>query len=887
MSIISNGRHMKPAATKRTPVLSLPAITLISLFLSVLSGCGLAMDSDDRLDRGEKALASGDHRAAIIDAKDVLLKDPDNVRGRLLLGRASVEAGDGPAAEKEFGRAMDLGTDISDIAAELAGALLQQGKFQEVLDEIPLEGLPSSDAEARVRASHGDALMGLNRPEEARQMYSSVLEIDPENLDARLGIVSSFAAEGNFAQARGGLEQILDTNAENPRVWLYAGSFHGSIGDFESAAANFGVALELVEARDDTEARTGAMASMRRQALAGLAESLLEKREIDAARPYVDRLAKEAPNSLQTKSLVARVAFVDQDWKTAQKNLQEILQVAPNYRPAQVLLGAVHLQSGNLSQAEMYLSAAVAAAPGEIRTRQLLAETRLQLRRNEDAQAALEPLVSGPNADPVSLQLAARASLGRRDVDEALEYLRRNVAANPENAELRFQLAVILLQAGRTDEARSVLDDTNATGSEENAYRRDALSVLTTIREGNQARALEAARNVVDKYSDRSTAFSLFGAVQAANGDADGAKKSFARAIELEPGNMVALRSLGEIEESSGDLDSAKRRYQAALKDNPDAVWAMFGLGRVAFREQDFEGAVNNFRRAYEASPENVDFRLSLAKAEYRNGNVAVATSLLADDLEATLGNIPSAITLGVLRVQDKDIAGALEIATELQKRHPTEAAPYAFEGDVHVAGGDFVRADSAYDTAVSMAMLKRFVVRSYQIKRRLGVDGAERPLLDYLEVRPLDNEIRTLLAESYMQTDNISKSIAAYERVVEDEPGNAVALNNLAWSYYLVNDPRALQTATAARDAMPDNGSIVDTLGWIMIENGKLEAGEKLLRQAVKMENGRPDIRYHHAVALARLEKTEEARAVLTEILAGDTQFSNRNDAEKLLAEL
>ena len=161
------------------------------------------------------------------------------------------------------------------------------------------------------------------------------------------------------------------------------------------------------------------------------------------------------------------------------------------------------------------------------------------------------------------------------------------------------------------------------------------------------------------------------------------------------------------------------------------------------------------------------------------------------------------------------------------------------------------------------------------------------KPLLDYLEVRPLDNEVRSVLAESYMQTEDLGKSIATYERVASDDPANAVVLNNLAWSYYLADDPRALETAQKAHDAMPDNGAIVDTLGWIMVHQGSVEEGEKLLRRAVEMENGRPEIRYHHAVALARLDEVDQARSILDEILADDTEFASREDAERLRSEL
>ena len=145
----------------------------------------------------------------------------------------------GQPQRKNFAAQYELGAEPAELAAELARALLIQGKFDEVLNDVPFEGLASSETEADVRAARGDAYMGLNQPEAAREMYSSVLRLQPDNLDALLGIVSSHVAEDNFAQARGGIEHILDTNAENPRVWLYSGSFNAQLGDFESAKANY------------------------------------------------------------------------------------------------------------------------------------------------------------------------------------------------------------------------------------------------------------------------------------------------------------------------------------------------------------------------------------------------------------------------------------------------------------------------------------------------------------------------------------------------------------------------------------------------------------------------------------------------------------------------
>jgi Flp pilus assembly protein TadD len=71
------------------------------------------------------------------------------------------------------------------------------------------------------------------------------------------------------------------------------------------------------------------------------------------------------------------------------------------------------------------------------------------------------------------------------------------------------------------------------------------------------------------------------------------------------------------------------------------------------------------------------------------------------------------------------------------------------------------------------------------------------------------------------------------------------------------------------------------------MVKQGSVEEGEKLLRRAVEMESGRPEIRYHHAAALAKLGRTDQARMILAELLSGGDGFASREDAEELLASL
>jgi hypothetical protein len=59
------------------------------------------------------------------------------------------------------------------------------------------------------------------------------------------------------------------------------------------------------------------------------------------------------------------------------------------------------------------------------------------------------------------------------------------------------------------------------------------------------------------------------------------------------------------------------------------------------------------------------------------------------------------------------------------------------------------------------------------------------------------------------------------------------------------------------------------------------------MLRKASELSDGAPEIRFHHAVALARTGNVEESRKALQELLASNADFPSRQEATEFLAGL
>jgi Tfp pilus assembly protein PilF len=196
---------------------------------------------------------------------------------------------------------------------------------------------------------------------------------------------------------------------------------------------------------------------------------------------------------------------------------------------------------------------------------------------------------------------------------------------------------------------------------------------------------------------------------------------------------------------------------------------------------------------------------------------------------------------------------------------------------------GEADRAAGNYDKAYAFSPTAERAMGACQASLRANRDRPCELLDQWLAAHAGDIGARMFRAAASEQRGDVQAAIADYEAVLVYSPNNANALNNLAWLYHRTGDPRALGTAERALKAAPEAPAIMDTAGWVVLLAGDRNRGLKLLTDAAARAPANPDIRYHLAYAQAQNGQAATARQTLDELLAGNTEFASRQDAQSL----
>jgi Flp pilus assembly protein TadD len=158
------------------------------------------------------------------------------------------------------------------------------------------------------------------------------------------------------------------------------------------------------------------------------------------------------------------------------------------------------------------------------------------------------------------------------------------------------------------------------------------------------------------------------------------------------------------------------------------------------------------------------------------------------------------------------------------------------------------------------------------------------------LAVAPSEQQPLTELARLYESLGRYDDAIALYEGLLARNPQLPFAANNLAM--LLVTHKTDQKSLDRARDltagfATSDQGTLLDTNGWVHFKRGEFAAALPALQRAAEKAPDAREIRYHLGMAELQQGQTDRARSSLEFATSGPSQYSWLPEARSALAGL
>ena len=182
---------------------------------------------------------------------------------------------------------------------------------------------------------------------------------------------------------------------------------------------------------------------------------------------------------------------------------------------------------------------------------------------------------------------------------------------------------------------------------------------------------------------------------------------------------------------------------------------------------------------------------------------------------------------------------------------------------------------------------------------RRCGAHGATRTQCSSVATRPAHSSaleqaviaaptaVGLLVALAQLEESDglYPAAIARYQRAIEIQPANVVALNNLAYALAVHRNAPAegLPLAKRAATLAPRSASVLDTWAWIEHLLGNDADAAKILADAIKLEPRLAEMWLHAAIVSAALGDRAKAESELKEALRLDPTLEQRDETRRL----
>lgn len=822
--------------------------------------------------RGRYELQSGDTAAAIATLLQATTLKPYDSAAWRFLGVAYREAGNYDAAMSAFSKSLDKEPSNVITLKELSSLQIRRQEFSEAL-KTARRAMAVAPNDSRIAGEYlllegqfGDRASVIRTRERA-------LNVNPAGIDNALALVTLYELDKRFDDAKKVLDSLApEDQADQLRVVQARAVWHARQDQIDEGRAALEAFTRLSPPPSNAVMMRAMLSLIQYDVNAGQPDQAIETAK--SAVRYQDPTVREADRSLgeiyrslnRTEealeafehafvsskdspgldlqlinlhlSVAQRVAATDaaaatQHRKRAAALLDENEKALGTSADSVLLRGELAFQSGDMAAAERLYNDAVARYPQDAR-------------------------VYGARAKFNLTQLIATNDIGRANRIRA--DAEQSIGLNPGNTAPLITL-IDLAKARRNPQTGQLDPDVDALIStwrrilkidpRNESIRGDLVATLYAKREFTAARSL--IQEAIDLNPARGAWYEIRGDLEFQTGAPPQTYVSFyLQAVEKEPSaNRVEKLARGLLAFEPPHATEVQKLYLEFEKQVSGLPSIRMLLAQALGVLKDQPGALSNLREA--------------ATQILGETNPTVRDRLIKDWYEA----------MGKVAPSDQMSALSTECLGSFDDPWPQGLLGYT----LYLASSNPGVPDAA---ALRQAGIEQMAAARTRIE---ALPRSEE------RTRILQQEIGWNLSGAYYAAGDSAKAVEVWRWLLEVAPNHFQTLNNLAFALaHDLNEPvAALEPAKRAYDSDPADPTVLDTYGYVLFRNSRLDEAERLLRDSTTRKEGSGN-RMHLGQVLAAEGRVQDARRELDRARTLALQEKNAarvNEVDELLKSL
>jgi tetratricopeptide (TPR) repeat protein len=541
-------------------------------------------------------------KEAVVEAQELLKRNPEDVQSRRLLGRIYLRSlGDLSSGNGQ---------------TETVNRAIEQ--YREIYR------LDSSDTESGLWLARLYRLK--NDHYKAEQVLKNILKSDPENELAVEQLTQLLMDEGKAPEAVALLEGIT-AHSPTPVLLDLLGDAYTQAHDLAKAEQAYRKAQEL----DPSE-----LSHQR-----GLGQTLLAEEKYAEALAVYQKLSDLMPDDSDVYLRIAQIYRELHQLDKAENNLVKARQYAPGSLEVMYNEAMLYQAQGRFEDAIRVLSDAAtgvkaqpATQPSRRRSLAILYQQLGQLYRDtQNYQSAVftyEELGHlGEEEDRRARMMVMDTYRAAKDLTKALAAGKEALAKYPADPSIRASHALLLGESGQTEEAVKILR-AQLRGNE--GDREIYLNIAQVYERGRRYKEAEesahAAEVLPGQARDNEMVWFLLGAIYERQKFFDKAEEQFKKVLAVNPKSAAVLNYYGYMLGDLGiRLDEAEALVQRALKEEPFSGAYLDSLGWIYFRQGKLAASETTLRKAVERESHDATIHSHLGDlyAKMGRGDLAAA----------------------------------------------------------------------------------------------------------------------------------------------------------------------------------------------------------------------------------------------------------------------